>query len=115
MQDYFGAFGQLDEAMIMRDRDTGKSRGFGFVTYAHREDALRVARQEHHVDGRRCEAKFALPRGGSNPNRQTRVFVARIPNTVSDGEFRTYFERFGAVADAYMPKDKDKTSTRGIG
>ena len=52
VQDYFGAFGQLDEAMIMRDRDTGKSRGFGFVTYTHREDALRVARQEHHVDGR---------------------------------------------------------------
>lgn len=64
---------------------------------------------------RRCEAKFALPRGGSNPNRQTRVFVARIPNTVSDSEFRAYFERFGPVADAYMPKDKDKTSTRGIG
>ncbi|KAK9865944.1 hypothetical protein WJX84_000445 [Apatococcus fuscideae] len=92
--DYFGAFGQLDEAMIMRDRDTGKSRGFGFVTYAHRR------------------MPFA---GGSNPNRQTRVFVARIPTTVSDGEFRAYFERFGPVADAYMPKDKDKTSTRGIG
>jgi len=54
----------VEEAMVMKDRYTGKSRGFGFVTFVFSADAMGVAAMEHHVDGRRCEAKFALPRGG---------------------------------------------------
>ena len=115
MQQYFSQYGVLEEAVIMRDRATGKSRGFGFVTYLHATDAQQVAMTDHQVDGRRCEAKFALPRGGNNPSRTTRIFVARIPNTVSDQQFRVYFEQFGAVQDAYMPKDAFKQGHRGIG
>jgi RNA-binding protein Musashi len=36
----------------MKDRYTGKSRGFGFVTYASASDAQRVVQHDHHVDGR---------------------------------------------------------------
>lgn len=115
MQQYFSQYGALEEAVIMRDRTSGKSRGFGFVTYLHEADAQQVSTTDHQVDGRRCEAKFALPRGGSNPNRTTRLFVARIPNTVSDQQFRAYFEQFGSVQDAYMPKDAFKHGHRGIG
>ena len=63
----------------------------------------------------RCEAKVALPRGGTHPNRTTRIFVARIPPTVQDAQFRSYFEQFGRVQDAYMPKDAFKQAHRGIG
>lgn len=59
--------------------------------------------------------KRALPRGGGNPNRSTRIFVARIPPTINDHQFRTYFEQFGVVQDAYMPKDATKQGRRGIG
>lgn len=47
--------------------------------------------------GRRCEAKLALPRGGANPNRTTRIFVARILPTVTDEAFRAHFEQYGTV------------------
>ena len=115
LQQYFSQFGALEEAVIMKDRSTGKSRGFGFVTFLHHSDAKQVAVTDHQVDGRRCEAKFALPRGGSTPNRTTRIFVARIPSAVSDQQFRSYFEQFGIVQDAYMPKDAFKQGHRGIG
>ena len=58
---------------------------------------------------------MALPRGGTHPNRTTRIFVARIPPTVQDAQFRSYFEQFGRVQDAYMPKDAFKQAHRGIG
>lgn len=115
LQHYFAQYGALEEAVIMTDRSTGKSRGFGFVTYLHQGDAQQVAMTDHQVDGRRCEAKFALPRGGSTPNRTTRIFIARIPSAVSDQQFRAYFEQFGIVQDAYMPKDAFKQGHRGIG
>jgi len=44
-----------------------------------------------------------------------RIFVARIPSRVSEEELRKYFEAFGAVEDAYRPRDFAKNTFRGIG
>lgn len=35
----FESFGQLEEVKVITDRETGRSRGFGFVTFARDEDA----------------------------------------------------------------------------
>jgi hypothetical protein len=35
----FAKFGPLVEAMVIPDRDTGRSRGFGFVTFENAKDA----------------------------------------------------------------------------
>ncbi len=51
LQTYFSQFGPIQEAVIMKDRYTGKSRGFGFVTFSYADDASRVVAAEHHVDG----------------------------------------------------------------
>ena len=45
----------------------------------------------------RAQAKYALPRGGGPAPRTTRIFVARIPLSVGDAQFRQYFEQFGHV------------------
>lgn len=116
LQTYFSQYGPLEEATIMKDRHTGKSRGFGFVSFKYAADASRVLTTEHQIDGRRCEAKPALPRGGgSNSSRTTRIFVARILPTVNDEAFKAHFEQYGTVQDAYMPKDASKVGHRGIG
>lgn len=77
----------------MREKYTGKSRGFGFVTFAAAADAHRAVGAEHEIDGRKCEAKFALPEGKVGSARTTRIFVARIPASVTDQQFRAYFEQ----------------------
>ncbi len=59
---YFSQFGQLEHAEVMKDRYTGKSRGFGFVTFTDSGAAQRAMGTEHSIDGRRCEAKLALPK-----------------------------------------------------
>ena len=35
----FASYGEITEAKVITDRDTGRSRGFGFVTFAQNEDA----------------------------------------------------------------------------
>lgn len=35
----FASFGEITEAKVITDRDTGRSRGFGFVTFAQNEEA----------------------------------------------------------------------------
>lgn len=115
LQQHFSHYGAVEEAQIMREKYTGKSRGFGFVTFHNTTDALKAVNSEHCIDGRKCEAKFALPEGKVGSARTTRIFVARIPSSVSDPQFRQYFEQFGICQDCYMPKDPSKQGHRGIG
>jgi RNA-binding protein Musashi len=63
------------------------------------------------------EVKVATPREEMKPpaKKITRVFVARIPPIVTDEMFRSYFEKYGALTDAYMPKDLASKAHRGIG
>ncbi|WZZ49049.1 hypothetical protein YC2023_049156 [Brassica napus] len=39
LQDAFAPFGELVDARVITDRETGRSKGFGFVTYATVQDA----------------------------------------------------------------------------
>jgi hypothetical protein len=48
LQQLFEQHGTVAEAIIVKDRDTGDSRGFGFVTMADRRDAAKAIKE---VDG----------------------------------------------------------------
>ena len=87
----------VQSAAIIRKSRTGESRGFGFVTYQSASDAQMVLVQEHSIGGRHIDAKQALPRGNSNPNRETRLFVGKLPPDLTDIELRDHFEKFGKV------------------
>ena len=52
LKEYFGKYGEVIEAVIMRDRVTGRARGFGFVVFADPSVAERVIMDKHIIDGR---------------------------------------------------------------
>jgi cold-inducible RNA-binding protein len=62
----FERFGPLTEAKVISDRDTGRSRGFGFVTFEAPADAA-AAMQEMDgtdLDGRSLRVSEAQERSG---------------------------------------------------
>lgn len=70
----FEEFGAVEEAVVVKDRDTGRSRGFGFVRYAQDEDAQQAIAAMNNVefDGRTIRVDKASdtgPRGGSGGGR----------------------------------------------
>ena len=65
----FETYGQVDRVSIMTDRDTGRSRGFGFVEMANAEDGEKAiaALNGNQVGGRKLNVNEARPkteRGG---------------------------------------------------
>mmetsp|Transcript_17165 Transcript_17165/g.20809 ORF Transcript_17165/g.20809 Transcript_17165/m.20809 type:complete len:591 (-) Transcript_17165:862-2634(-) len=63
---YFEQYGQLESAVVLRDPETLRSRGFGFVTFTRKEDADEALDcKRHMVDGRKVETKLAVPRSAS--------------------------------------------------
>ncbi|HLX93937.1 MAG TPA: hypothetical protein VKR32_19775 [Puia sp.] len=49
LKSLFAAYGNVSSAKVIMDRDTGKSRGFGFVEMSN-DDAARLAMKE--LDGK---------------------------------------------------------------
>uniref|UniRef100_A0A1J3J3E3 RNA-binding protein 24-B n=1 Tax=Noccaea caerulescens TaxID=107243 RepID=A0A1J3J3E3_NOCCA len=66
MRRYFDQFGDILEAVIITDKNTGKSKGYGFVTFREAESATRaVADPNPVIDGRKANcniASFGRPR-----------------------------------------------------
>ena len=52
LREYFSKYGDLVESVIMRDRTTGRARGFGFIVFADPSVAERVIMEKHIIDGR---------------------------------------------------------------
>lgn len=64
LQDLFGQAGTVESVNIIEDRETGRSRGFGFVEMSSPEEAQTAISQfnEKEVDGRSLKVNEARPR-----------------------------------------------------
>lgn len=129
LKEYFQSFGVVVEAVIMKDRATGRARGFGFVVFADPAVAERVVMEKHVIDGRTVEAKKAVPRddqnivnrnngsvhGSPGPARTKKIFVGGLASTVTETDFKKYFDQFGAITDVVVMYDHNTQRPRGFG
>ena len=65
----FASYGEITEAKVITDRDTGRSRGFGFVTFSQDDNAkTAISKMDGtSLDGKTIkvnEAQEKSPRGG---------------------------------------------------
>ncbi|HKZ77095.1 MAG TPA: RNA-binding protein [Pyrinomonadaceae bacterium] len=64
LQQLFSQAGTVESATVVEDRDTGRSRGFGFVEMASKEDGQKAIEQFNgtDLDGRNLTVNEARPR-----------------------------------------------------
>lgn len=129
LREYFQTFGEVVEAVIMKDRTTGRARGFGFVVFVDPGVAERVVKEKHVIDGRTVEAKKAVPRddqhilnrnnssnqGSPGPIRTKKIFVGGLASTVTENDFKRYFDQFGTITDVVVMYDHQTQRPRGFG
>ncbi len=75
LQELFAAHGAVSSAQVIMDRDTGRSKGFGFVEMSsdHEAQAAISALNGHEIDGRALTVNEARPReegGGGGGGRR---------------------------------------------
>ncbi|KDP40375.1 hypothetical protein JCGZ_02373 [Jatropha curcas] len=133
LKDYFTQYGDVLQTVVMRDKTTGRPRGFGFVVFADPAILDTVLQDKHTIDGRTVEAKKALSReeqqtntrnGNINPARNPgsggnirtkKIFVGGLPPNLTDDGFRQYFESYGHVTDVVIMYDQNTQRPRGFG
>jgi RNA recognition motif-containing protein len=64
LRQMFTEYGPVSDAVVVTDRDSGTSRGFGFVTMANRKDAPKAIEMLHgaHLNGRSIVVNAATDR-----------------------------------------------------
>ncbi|XP_054821762.1 heterogeneous nuclear ribonucleoprotein 1-like [Prosopis cineraria] len=135
LKEHFSDYGDVIHASVMREKNTGKPRGFGFVVFADPSILDRVLEDKHVIDGRTVDAKKALSREDQqisatsrtgNPNfarnagnggnlKTKKIFVGGLPPTLTEEKFRQYFEAYGHVTDVVVMYDQNTGRPRGFG
>lgn len=125
LREHFSSWGDVVDAVVMKDMSNNRSRGFGFVTFGSPDhvDAVQKARP-HKVDGRLVETKRAVPRGETNNSvlptsshpdpTHTRIFIGGLPQDVKEEDLETYFANFGRVTCVNIMYDKNSGRHRGF-
>ncbi|GLG95400.1 LOW QUALITY PROTEIN: RNA-binding protein squid, partial [Gryllus bimaculatus] len=72
LREHFAIYGEIEEAVVITDRQTGKSRGYGFVIMGDRPAAERACKDPNPIiDGRKANVNLAIlgakPRGNVQP------------------------------------------------
>ena len=70
LQNLFSQFGEVTSARIITDRESGRSRGFGFVDMTNDEEGQKAidALNETEFEGRTINVSVARPREERRPN-----------------------------------------------
>lgn len=124
----------------MRDGASGRSRGFGFLTFRDPRTVNIVMVKEHYLDGKivrpsiststKAPSKRSHPSSGSShlikidPKRAiprdeqektSKIFVGGVSQDATEQDFKEYFMQYGRVVDATLMIDKDTGRPRGFG
>jgi RNA recognition motif-containing protein len=71
LRNYFAAYGQVSSATVISDRETGRSRGFGFVEMSDDNEAQTAIREldQASVGGRQIRVSEARPKAEKSFNK----------------------------------------------
>jgi len=130
LREHFEKFGGVVSTTVATDRQTGKPRGFGFVTFADAETIDKVMPLTHIIDTKNVELKRAVQKGmlpppsnhnpamartGRDSADERKIFVGGVSLQITAEDMKEYFGRFAPVEDARIMVNRDTGHSRGFG
>uniref|UniRef100_H2Y9C3 RRM domain-containing protein n=1 Tax=Ciona savignyi TaxID=51511 RepID=H2Y9C3_CIOSA len=116
---YFERFGTVTDCVLMKDRETGVSRGFGFITFANIASVGEVIKAKPHtldnkmIDPKLCTSKSSLQQKkptNSNFTKSHKIFIGGVSMETTEADVQSYFERYGKVTEVVFVINKEDTS-----
>ncbi|KAJ2301452.1 Heteroproteinous nuclear ribonucleoprotein A1, partial [Coemansia sp. RSA 2611] len=133
---YFSKYGTIVECSIMRDQESNRPRGFGFVTFDSIDGVNAVLQEPTHLlDGKHIDPKHAIPRE-NQPQQQRRqnyapqndqfadpvkemkgekIFVGGLPPSATDADLNSSFAVFGTIVETKLMMDRETGRSRNYG
>ncbi|XP_051125615.1 UBP1-associated protein 2C-like [Andrographis paniculata] len=121
LREAFSTYGELDEAntIVITDKGTGKSKGYGFVTFKHIDAAIMALKEPNKkIDGRITVAQLAAT-GNSNNSYSVdvasrKIYVGNIPFEISSERLLSHFAMYGDIEEGPLGFDKQSGKAKGF-
>lgn len=120
----FVNYGELEEAVVILDKSTGKSKGYGFVTFKHVDGALLALKEpSKKIDGRMTVTQLASAGiqgglGGGSSNNPVdvslrKIYVANVPYDMQSERILQHFAVYGEIEEGPLGFDKATGKSKG--
>ncbi|GMH65620.1 hypothetical protein TrST_g8438 [Triparma strigata] len=128
LQEYFKAYGNVNSVLVMKDRETGQSRGFGFVEFSDADSVNTVLKSGPHkvndriIDIKRSlqqseappsihksstppvpKSKLGMPPPPPLPSVSFKIFVGNLSPLTSVSSLKSHFSQFGPCTATLQP------------
>ncbi|XP_043689465.1 UBP1-associated protein 2C-like [Telopea speciosissima] len=119
----FSQYGDLEEAVVILDKVTGKSKGYGFVTFKHIDGAMLALKEpSKKIDGRMTVTQLAAAgNSGSTVNQPSaadlsmrRIYVGNVPQDMPADRLLVHFSSYGEIEEGPLGFDKQTGKSRGF-
>jgi len=110
ISDYFKNYGTVLDCSMPKFRDSGRPRGFAFVTMPD-EEALYAIEQ---TDGQEFHGRNLKVNKSSTSAKNVKLFVGNLSFDTEQSTIEGLFTDIGNVIDFYMPQDKTTGKPRGF-
>ncbi|XP_065879679.1 UBP1-associated protein 2C [Euphorbia lathyris] len=120
LRSLFSSYGELEEAIVIFDKNTGKSKGFGFITFKHVDGALIALKEpSKKIDGRMTVTQLASA-GQSNAGSSgtdvslRKIYVGNVPYDIPSERLLGFFLSYGEVEEGPLGFDKVTGKSKGF-
>lgn len=126
--------GEVSSCVVMRDEESGASKGFGFVDFADHEGAARAVEALHetaNADGTTLfvsraqkkmereadlKEKFEMMKLKRQSKYQgTNLYIKNLDDNIDLERLRKEFDPYGTITSAKIAMSEDKSTSRGFG
>ncbi|CAK9148150.1 unnamed protein product [Ilex paraguariensis] len=119
LRSIFSAFGELEEAIVITDKNTGKSKGYGFVTFKHIDGSILALKEPNKkVDGRITVAQLAAAGNSGVSNgidvSLRKIYVGNVPFEISSERLLLHFSAYGEIEEGPLGFDKQTGKPKGF-
>jgi len=139
LKSLFQDCGEIDNARCVVDKDTGRSRGYGYVDFIHEASVDRaIAKNGIEIEGRALRIDFGKPRTSTTAPRAERggrvgaaprsdappserpegcksIYVGNLAFSVTDDALKSIFQDCGGIESARCVTDRETGRSRGYG
>ncbi|KAF1808928.1 RNA-binding domain-containing protein, partial [Eremomyces bilateralis CBS 781.70] len=134
----FEEFGTITGCRIITDKESGRSKGYGYVDFSTPEEAraAQEARHGYFLDGRDLRVDFATPRperpqdspaafkdranfraqkfGDATSAPTKTLWVGNLPYGTDEDTIKAGFGEYGAISRVGLPRDRETNEIKGI-
>jgi len=116
---FYEQWGEVSDVVVIKDKYSGRPKGFGYVTYKTSEMVDEAMNNRpHKIDGRQVQPKRAVPREETNPASHMaikKIFIGGLKDKpINEDDIKGYFCQFGNITDCVLMKDKATGNPRGF-